>query len=217
MSVIPPRWLSASTAAKGWHPISTRSLSAGIQRCLSICRKHIGSLPSGHPGELCSWDSETGSATAQVVEAILSRKAYPEQGFRSCLGIISLAKRYTKERLEAACTRALSIKGISYRSIKSILDNNLDQKPLLQQPELLPVTPRWSKSFQLTKHGWMSRIPCRSSEPLNALEAWGYVSFHFSSGYRTPPPAVTAPAPADVPLYRYLQAPPPENQPSCQP
>jgi transposase len=92
------------------------------------------------PQRIISWAGETGSATAQVVEVILSRKTYPEQGFRSCLGIISLAKRYTKERLEAACKRALSIKGVNYRSIKSILENNLDQKPLPQQPELLPVT-----------------------------------------------------------------------------
>lgn len=92
------------------------------------------------PQRIVAWAAETGTATAQVVEVILSRKTYPEQAFRSCLGVISLAKRYTKERLEAACKRALSIKGVNYRSIKSILENNLDQKPLPQQPELLPVT-----------------------------------------------------------------------------
>ena len=92
------------------------------------------------PQRIVAWAAEAGTATAQVVEVILSRKTYPEQGFRSCLGIISLAKRYTKERLEAACKRALTIKGVNYRSIKSILENNLDQKPLPQQPELLPVT-----------------------------------------------------------------------------
>ena len=68
-----------------------------------------------------------------MVETILSRRTYPEHGFRSCMGIISLAKRFDKERLEAACQRALSIKGINYRSIKSILENNLDQKPLPSQ------------------------------------------------------------------------------------
>jgi hypothetical protein len=73
------------------------------------------------------------------VEIILSRKAYPEHGFRSCMGIISLVKRYSKERLEAACERAVTINGVTYRSIKSILENNLDQKPLPKQLELLPV------------------------------------------------------------------------------
>jgi transposase len=103
-------------------------------------------MPKGHreyaewtPQRLVSWAAETGKATAQVVESILSRKAYPEHGFRSCMGVISLGKRYSKERLEAACERALYIKGVNYRSIKSILENNLDQKPLPKQQELLPV------------------------------------------------------------------------------
>ena len=91
------------------------------------------------PERMISWATGTGKATAQVVESILSRKAYPEHGFRSCMGIISLGKRFSKERLEAACERSLYIKGVNYRSIKSILESNLDQKPLPKQQELLPV------------------------------------------------------------------------------
>jgi len=91
------------------------------------------------PERLISWATQTGKATAAVVESILSRKAYAEHGYRSCMGIISLGKRFGKERLEAACERALFIKGISYTSIKSILNNNLDQKPLPKQLELLTV------------------------------------------------------------------------------
>lgn len=92
------------------------------------------------PQRIISWAGETGTATAQVVESILSRKAYPEHGFRSCMGVISLAKRYSKERLEAACERALAIKGVTYRSIKSILENNLDQKALPAQIALPPIS-----------------------------------------------------------------------------
>jgi transposase len=88
---------------------------------------------------IISWAATIGEGAVQVVESILSRRAYPEHGFRSCMGIISLGKRYTKERLEAACQRALFIKGLSYKSIKSILDNDLDQKPLLLQKELPAV------------------------------------------------------------------------------
>ena len=91
------------------------------------------------PQRIISWAAQTGTATAEIVEIILSRKAFPEHGFRSCMGIISLAKRYTKERLEAACERAVIIKGTSYKSIKSILENKLDQKPLPQQINLLTV------------------------------------------------------------------------------
>jgi hypothetical protein len=56
------------------------------------------------------------------------------------MGVISLAKRYSKERLEAACERALAIKGVTYRSIKSILENNLDQKALPAQIALPPIS-----------------------------------------------------------------------------
>jgi len=91
------------------------------------------------PQRIISWAGETGPATAQVVENILARKAYPEHGFRSCMGVISLARRYSKERLEAACKRALSIKGVTYKSIKSILENNLDQKALPVQMALPAV------------------------------------------------------------------------------
>jgi len=104
-------------------------------------------MPTAHreyaewtPERLIKWASTMGPATAAVVEEILSRRAFPEHGFRSCMGIISLAKQFTAQRLEAACQRALAIKGISYKSIKSILTNDLDSKPLPRQLELLPVT-----------------------------------------------------------------------------
>jgi transposase len=92
------------------------------------------------PPRLIAWAAQTGPATAQVVTQILSRRAYPEHGYRSCLGIISLGKRFGKERLEAACNRALFINGLSYKSIKSILEHNLDQKPLPLTPEHPPVS-----------------------------------------------------------------------------
>lgn len=54
----------------------------------------------------------------------------PEQGFRACVGILRLTKSYGRERLEAACSRALEIGARSYSSVNSILKNNLDR----QQP-----------------------------------------------------------------------------------
>jgi transposase len=54
-----------------------------------------------------------------VIENVLSRRTFPEQGFRSCMGILSLGKRYSNERLEAACERALFIKGVNYKGCRS--------------------------------------------------------------------------------------------------
>ena len=54
-------------------------------------------------------------------------KPHPEQGFRSCLGILSLARSYGPVRLEAACRRGVVIGAASYRSIASILKTGLDK------------------------------------------------------------------------------------------
>ena len=67
------------------------------------------------PQRIVAWAAQGGVATAGVVEQILSRKAYPEHGFRSCMGVIALGKRFSKERLEAACRRVLAIRGVSYK------------------------------------------------------------------------------------------------------
>jgi len=92
------------------------------------------------PERLTLWAAQIGAACAEVVKTILARRYYPEHAFRSCRGILSLVKRFGKDRLEAGCVRAIAIKGVNYRSIKSILENNLDAKPLPQktQPTLFP-------------------------------------------------------------------------------
>lgn len=82
------------------------------------------------PERLVKWASETGEATAKLVDTILLGLLHPQQGFNSCLGIISLSKKYGGDRVEAASKRALAIGGISYKTMKSILTNGLDSKPL---------------------------------------------------------------------------------------
>ena len=79
------------------------------------------------PSRLVRWAERTGPHTAAIVRRILEERPHPEQGYRPCLGILRLGDRYTPERLEAACKRAVGIQGISYRSIKSILDHGLDR------------------------------------------------------------------------------------------
>ena len=103
-------------------------------------------MPTAHreytewtPDRFISWARQIGDSCAQVITILLERRSYPEHAFRSCRGILALAKRYGKERLEAACARALTIKGISYRSIKSILEKNLDAKPLPQPAQPPPI------------------------------------------------------------------------------
>jgi transposase len=98
-------------------------------------------MPTAHrhyvewtPQRLIRWAADSGVATAQVVETILASRPHPQQGFRSCLGIMRLGKSYGSERLEAACHRALTIGACSYKSIESILKNGLDRTPLPSRP-----------------------------------------------------------------------------------
>ena len=85
------------------------------------------------PERVIRWAKEAGTSTADLVTAILARNLHPQQGFRSALGIITLARKFGKERVEAACKRALAIGGLSYKSVKSILETGLDKKPLPEQ------------------------------------------------------------------------------------
>lgn len=82
------------------------------------------------PSRMIRWARRAGEATAEVVATILQSKRHPELGYRSCLGILRLGKRYTDERLEAASRRAIAIRSSNYKSIHSILENGLDRAPL---------------------------------------------------------------------------------------
>jgi transposase len=92
------------------------------------------------PQRLVRWAATVGPFTAQVVDRILQSKPHPEQGFRSCLGILRLGNTYGTDRLEAAAQRACLNNACSYQSIKSILKTSLDrQAELAPPPERAPL------------------------------------------------------------------------------
>jgi transposase len=93
------------------------------------------------PARLISWGTSIGVATAAIIRHLLESKPHPEMGYRSCLGVLSLAKRYGKERLEVASARTLSIGSPKRKSIQSILEAGLDRHvELFQEAETsLPV------------------------------------------------------------------------------
>jgi hypothetical protein len=94
------------------------------------------------PGRLLNWGLSIGPGSRDVVKWQLENRPHPEQGYRACLGLLSLAKRYSPERLEAACRRALSIGSPTYKRIKSILVAKLDPHPeLFATPPETPASP----------------------------------------------------------------------------
>lgn len=94
-------------------------------------------MPASHrahlqwtPSKLIAWGERVGAATAAVVRWQMEHRQHPEQGYRSCLGLMRLGSEYGQERLEAACARAQAIRSPSYKSIASILSCGLDQRAL---------------------------------------------------------------------------------------
>ena len=92
------------------------------------------------PERFLRWARESGEQTAEVISRALNTRRHPEQAYRTCLGILGLAKRYSPERLEAACRRANAAGIGSYKGIHNILKNKLDQRPFepVSDPPLPP-------------------------------------------------------------------------------
>ncbi len=104
-------------------------------------------MPAAHrahaewtPSRMIDWATKVDPAAGQVVEQILLTRAHPEHAYRSCMGLMSLAKRYGNDRVGAACRRALVTGAVSYSSIKSILTAGLDKVPV-QAPAPVPPPP----------------------------------------------------------------------------
>jgi len=94
------------------------------------------------PERIQRWAQSIGPDTTKLIDALFATRRHPQQAFRSCLGILKLGQRYGKDRLEAACRRALPAGIRSYQGIKNILDAKLDQLAPEQAPPLpLPSHP----------------------------------------------------------------------------
>jgi len=89
------------------------------------------------PSRVIEWCGTIGPATAQVAERILGSNRHPEQGYRSCLGIVRLGEVYPHQRVEAAARRAIALNVCTYKSLKAILENHLDG----QEPETASAPP----------------------------------------------------------------------------
>jgi transposase len=93
-------------------------------------------MPAAHrahkqwtPERLIHWGNGIGAHTGQFVTQLLQRFRHPEHGYRSCLGLLSLAKRHGPARLEAACALGLELGAMHYRDVRDILAHGRDLAP----------------------------------------------------------------------------------------
>jgi transposase len=86
------------------------------------------------PSRIVEWGRTIGPLTAELIERILASKPHPEQGYRTCLGVIRLGDKYGKPRLEAVAARAIRYRTYSFHRIESMLKHHLDSLPD-DQPE----------------------------------------------------------------------------------
>ncbi len=112
-------------------------------------------MPSYHrkyaewtPSRIINWAKGIGESVGVIAEQIIRSKDHPEQGFRSALGLIRLEKVYNKTRLINACKRALHYQLTGYRSVKSILENRLDELALPQTKDHPPVLHNNVRGYQ---------------------------------------------------------------------
>ncbi|GET29511.1 integrase [Prolixibacter sp. SD074] len=106
----------------------------------STCKDH---LPSAHrfvsewnPDRFKDWAGRVGPSCQQLVSVILENATHPEQGYKSCLGILSMAKKAGHGRMEKACRRAMLYRACNYSSVKNILEKGLDKTPEPAQASL---------------------------------------------------------------------------------
>ena len=112
------------------HPRVTRiGYSHGLSSQTTVS-EHMPKAHQAHlewsPQRLLIWGKGIGASTQALVSHLLYQKSHPELGYRACLGLLSLAKKYNKERLEAACTIAVNNNAMTQKSVRNILATKLD-------------------------------------------------------------------------------------------
>jgi transposase len=101
--------------------------------------EHLSAAHRAHlewtPQRLIHWGMSIGVATGRIVTRLLEERQHPEHGYRACLALLSLAKRYGKPRLEAACLIALELGTTKSTHVRDILANGRDQAAPITTPE----------------------------------------------------------------------------------
>jgi transposase len=83
------------------------------------------------PDRILHYAGKYGKSVQDFVQQVMATRKFPEQAYKSCLGIIRLENKYSAERLNLACLRALEYRAYSYQSVVNILQKELDKQTTL--------------------------------------------------------------------------------------
>ena len=126
---------AASLAVEVFHQGQRIAMHLRVRGSIGRHSTHSEHMPPAHqahaewtPERILNWASDTGPKAAELCKKILESRRHPEQGFRTCLGIMRLGKHYSPERLEKACAVAIEMKSLRYRTVQDILKNEIDRK-----------------------------------------------------------------------------------------
>jgi len=85
------------------------------------------------PQRFINWAASIDEDVKLFITNLLEIKQHPEQAYKSCMGVLSYAKKVGNERLIKACKRALDFNVYNYKAIQNILENRLDM--LIEEEE----------------------------------------------------------------------------------
>jgi transposase len=132
------------------HPVQVRATSKTVEcfykgkRIAVHTRSHIRygfttlkeHMPPAHlaqaewsPERMKRWAGKIGPQTSQFIDHMIASRAFPQQAFRSCLGLLRMSDRFGEMRLEKACAIALTVGATRYQQVESILKKRLDTLP----------------------------------------------------------------------------------------
>jgi len=91
---------------------------------------HLAHKHGSSPDRIKRWAGKIGPKTASFIQHMIASRAFPEQAYRACLGLLRLAAQYGEIRLEQACARGLEVGATRYQQIQNMLKNNIENEPI---------------------------------------------------------------------------------------
>jgi hypothetical protein len=95
-------------------------------------KEHLASthkyLTDWNPERFINWAATIDKSVKVFIIGLMESKSHPEQAYKACQGVLGYERKVGRERLTNACKRSIEYGNYSYRSIKTILENKLDQE-----------------------------------------------------------------------------------------